>query len=744
MVCDNMLGVEGVLDGLEEEDWYDGQIAHREVLPEEDAVYGEVELHPKIRDYLGENDIRLYSHQARAVRSVKDGDDVIITTPTASGKTLVFNIPVFEELLRDPEARALYIYPTKALSNDQLTTLKEMDSFLGSGGWPGVYDGDTPRDRKVRIRNRSKIILTNPYGLHYYLPWHEKWSTVFQNLKFIVLDEVHNYRGVFGSNVSHLLHRLLRLSKKYGSDPQIIMSSATIANPQELSKKLTGRKFTKITDDGSESGEKHFIFWDTKENPDYSPHMQASALLRYLVQQDLQTLCFTVSRRIAELVSRWAGKDDVIKAYRAGYLPKERRKIEKQLKNGSIKGVASTNALELGIDIGNLDSVIISGYPGTITSTWQQAGRAGRNKRESLVFLMGFENPLDQYFMRHPEKLFDKPHEHAIIDTENPKIVMGHLACAAHELPIRSEEFKEKHKKQLQYLTEKGLLKKVGTDYYYTPNNQPHQKVRLNNISGEIYEIKYKNRVLETMDTWQAYREAHQGAVLLHQGDSYIVEEFSNKKREIKVEKRDVEHYTEPISTTEIQINETRETQKNNVIKHGGVRVSEHYTAYRTKNGDEVLGIHPLELPPIEFDTEGMWIEIPNQLIKQNEKQGYDPEGSLHAVEHAMISMTPYHAMCDRWDIGGVSSLKHRNTDQPTIFIYDAYQGGIGITKKCYQIINKLTNTTHELINDCNCQQGCPSCIYSPKCGNNNNPLDKHGAKNILNNLKKELNKKQK
>ncbi|WGI18027.1 DEAD/DEAH box helicase [Methanonatronarchaeum sp. AMET-Sl] len=744
MVNGSQRDIEGVLKGLEREDWYRGQITYKEVLPEQKPSYGDVELHNDIRNYLEENNLRLYSHQAKAIKHIKDGEDVIITTPTASGKTLIFNIPVFEKLLENPNARALYIYPTKALSNDQLTTLRDMDRYLETDGWPDIYDGDTTRDKKVKIRNRSKIILTNPYGLHYYLPWHEKWSKVFQNLEYIVLDEVHNYRGVFGSNVSHLLHRLLRLSKKYGSTPQIIMSSATIANPIELANKLTSRQFTPIKKDGSSSGKKHFIFWDTKQNPDLSPHMQSSALLRYLVQKDLQTLCFTISRRIAELVSRWAGKEDKIKAYRAGYLPRERRKIEKQLKRGEIKGVASTNALELGIDIGKLDSVIISGYPGTITSTWQQAGRAGRDRKESIVFLMGFENPLDQYFMKHPKKLFNKPHEHAIIDIKNPKITMGHLACAAHETPIRNTKYKNKHKKQLEYLTDKGLLRKVANDYYYTPNNQPHHKVKLNNISGEIYQIKHKNKTLETMDTWQAYREAHQGAVLLHQGESYIVEEFNNEERKIKVEKRDVEHYTEPISTTEIQINQTRKTQHDKTIKHGGVRVSEHYTAYRSKNGDEVLGIHPLKLPPIEFDTEGLWIEIPNQTIQKNEEQGYSPEGSLHAVEHAMIAMTPYHAMCDRWDIGGVSSLKHQDTDKPTIFMYDAYQGGIGITKKCYQIINKLIQTTNELINDCNCKEGCPSCIYSPKCGNNNNPLDKNGAKHILKNLKKQTKKNKK
>ncbi len=730
---ENNQNIKMVLDGLEREEWYQNQIIHREILPQKKPLYGEASLKPEIKNYLDKEGLKLYSHQAKAIKEIKEGEDVIITTPTASGKTLIYNIPVFEELLEDPESRALYIYPTKALSNDQLKTLRKIDRYLETDAWPKVYDGDTSRNEKVEIRKNSNIILTNPYGLHHYLPWHEKWKKVLKNLKYIILDEVHNYRGVFGSNVSHLIKRLLRLSKRYNSNPQLVLSSATIANPNELSRKLTGREFKTITDDGSGSGKKHFIFWDTKQNQDLSPHMQTSALLSYLTEKDLQTLCFTVSRRIAELVSKWTDKDD-IKAYRAGYLPKERRKIERQLKNGDIKGVASTNALELGIDIGGLDSVIISGYPGTITSTWQQAGRAGRDRDESIVFLMGFENPLDQYFMKHPQKFFNKPHEHAIIDTENPKITMGHLACAAHELPIRQEKYINQYQEQLEYLKEKGLLKKLSGTYYYTMDNTPHQKVKLNNITGDTYRIMHGNRVLETMDTWQAYREAHQGAVLLHQGETYIVEEFHVQDKKIIVEKRDVDHYTEAISTTEIEINETR-NKKNRQTRHGGVRVSEHYTAYRSKDGDEVLGIHPLELPPITFDTEGLWIEVPHKTIQENEEQGYNPEGSLHAAEHALIAMTPYHAMCDRWDIGGVSQLNHRDTDRPTIFMYDAYQGGIGITKKCYQIIDELINTTNELIQDCSCKDGCPSCIYSPKCGNNNHPLDKDGAKQILTKL---------
>ncbi|MEF8726210.1 MAG: DEAD/DEAH box helicase, partial [Candidatus Bipolaricaulota bacterium] len=390
-----------VIEDLKGQGWYEGQIEHLELLPEREAEYGEASYDRRIKDYLEEEDIELFSHQSRAINEINNGKNVIITTPTASGKTLAFNIPVFDRLLNEPDSRALYVYPTKALSQDQLETIKEIERGLGLDLNPCVYDGDTPRSRRPGIRKNSRIIISNPYGLHHYLEWHSKWKEFFGNLDYVVLDEVHSYRGVFGSNVAMVIRRMQRIFDHYNSDPQFILSSATIANPLEHAKNLTGKEFTLVSEDHSFRGRKHFLFWNPLRYPDNSPHNQTGKLVSYFVSRGLQTLCFTLSRRLAELIADWSSgyKNAPIQAYRAGYRPEERREVERGLRTGEIRGVAATNALELGVDIGGLDVVIISGYPGTITSSWQQAGRAGRGRRGSLVVLVGFENPLDQFFL---------------------------------------------------------------------------------------------------------------------------------------------------------------------------------------------------------------------------------------------------------------------------------------------------------------------------------------------------------
>jgi len=611
--------------------------------------------------------------------------------------------------------------------------------------------------QRPRIRQESRIILSNPYGFHLYLPWHHKWKRFFQNLRFLIIDEAHMYQGVFGSNVAMLLRRLLRICERYGSTPQLILSSATIANPEEHSQKLTGKSFEIVTNDGSARGKKFFIFWnppfiDAGKLTRRSTHQETKDLFVFNIANSLQTLCFTVSRQMAELITRWSREEleqkslrltTAITAYRAGYLPKERRAIEDSLRSKSLLGVVSTNALELGIDIGSLDSVIISGYPGTVISTWQQAGRAGRTTAESLVTLVAFQNPLDQYFMKHPEDFFGRSPEHAIINLGNPYIVTGHLLCAAAELPLTQKDqyyFPELFEESLVALEQQTLVRQTPNGWVYSGRFRPVEIVNLNNISDKILTVMSEGAILETMDLTKAYSEAHDGAVLLHQGETYVIEELNLNTLTAQAKKQDVDYYTDPRKTVEFTIDNIFEEKHIGVpVSLGELEVTEFYHSYVLKTYNEVIGRRPLNLPPLNFSTVGMWFTIPDEIGKTITEQGLDFAGGLHAVEHAMIAMSPLYAMCDRWDIGGVSTILHFDTGSPTISIYDGYEGGIGISEKLYELIESLFSTTLRLIKNCECEIGCPSCIYSPKCGNENEPLNKQAAIIILENILQRL-----
>jgi len=744
---------------------YKQQIVHVEEIPARDAVYGELDkpLPACLQDYLTRKKINLYSHQACAINLIRQGKNVVIVTPTASGKTMSFNLPVFEALTINKESTALYLYPTKALTNDQLKVLRELEKETGIEAFSNVYDGDTPTHQRSNIREGSKIILSNPYGLHKYLAWHYKWRSFFKNLKFIIIDEGHVYRGVFGSNVAMLMRRLLRICEHYGSNPQMVISSATIANPREHAQKLTGKEFEVVANDGSARGKKYFLFWnppltDALKAIRRSTHLETKDLFVLSISENLQTLCFTVSRQMAELLVKWTredlkrkralpGKAESVTAYRAGYLPEERRDIENRLRSKSLVGVASTNALELGIDIGSLDSVIISGYPGTVISSWQQAGRAGRTTADSIVTLVAFQNPLDQFFMKHPQAFFGRPHEQAIIDLHNQYISLGHIMCAASELPIKEEDhkyFPDVLGESISALEKEKLVQKTASGWVYCGTARTAEVVNLNNISNKIVTVICNGKVLETLELTKAYEEAHEGAVLLHQGETYVVEELNLKTLIATVTKKDVSYNTEPRKSVEIEIKKTfKENNEGANVGLGEVHVTERYHQFVLKNNEVVIGVEPLNLPPITFSTVGLWFTIPQEI--QNEiqhKLQLDFAGGLHAVEHAMIAMSPLYAMCDRWDIGGVSTPLHSDTEQPTIFIYDGFEGGIGISETLYATIEQLFTATLQLINNCECTEGCPSCIYSPKCGNENRPLDKRAAKIILKSLLRKIAKK--
>ena len=740
---------------------YRDNIAHVETIPAKKASFKKVDnLNEKIIGYLESKDMKLYEHQAETYESIKDGEHVIITTPTASGKTLAFNLPILETMIEDRDATALYIYPAKALSNDQLHVLENLEKELELKINPRTYDGDTPREDKRNIREKSRIVLTNPYQLHLILSWHHQWSRFYRNLRYIVIDESHYYKGVFGSNVAFLIKRLKRIANFYGAYPQFILSSATLANPLELANRLTGEEFKLVDNDTSPSGEKDFILYNpfknyrrNKVNMHNAPsvHMETENIFMYMMLKEIQTLCFTVSRKTTELIAMWAKKDMTqvkgklahrIAAYRAGYRPEERREIEDGLKSGKYLGVTCTNALELGIDIGSLDAVIISGYPGTMISTWQQAGRAGRSSQKSLAVLIAFENQLDQYFMNNPKFFFDKPHENAIIDLSNPILQEAHLLCAAKELPLKYDEIEKYFQIDDDALDEiiskKDLHINARGDYMYPYDDNPALDHSLDQISGEEFKIMNNGNLLETMEKSQVYREAHEGAILINKGDTYVVNSVSLSRGFVNVSKKTVDYHTMVLNQTDINIKRKLSKTKygNLTIHFGELTVSEDYFKYKKMQFSKSVATYPLDLPPLKFNTKGLWFTIPKSVKDTLEDMFPNEEevfaGGLHGAEHALIGLFPLHTMCDRFDIGGLSTNYHEDTQEATIFIYDGYEGGIGICEKAVDVFVDLLKSTLDLLNNCTCQSGCPACIYSPKCGNDNKPLHKNATKYIL------------
>ena len=740
---------------------YRDKIAHVETIPAKKATFKKVDdLNEKIIYYLDSNSVKLYQHQAKTYEAIQNDENVIITTPTASGKTLAFNLPIMETMIEDSKATALYIYPAKALANDQLHVLEKLENSLNINIYPNTYDGDTPRSKKRKIRENSRIIITNPYQLHLILSWHHQWEDFYRNLKYIVIDESHYYKGVFGSNVAFLIRRLKRIANFYGSYPQFILSSATLANPLELANMLTGEDFVLVDNDTSPSGEKDFILYNpfknyrrNKSNNFDAPsvHIETENIFLYLMLKNIQTLCFTVSRKTTELIAMWAKKDMTkvkgklahrITSYRAGYQPHERREIEEGLKSGKYLGVTCTNALELGINIGSLDAVIISGYPGTMISTWQQSGRAGRSNQKSLAILIAFENQLDQYFMNNPSFFFDKPHENAIIDLSNSILQEAHLLCAADELILKEEEafkyFNVDYDIIDKLISQKDLYQNANGDFVYPYDDNPAMNHSLDQLSGDEFKVMNNGKLLEIMERSQVYREAHEGAVLINQGETYIVKNINFNSGYVNVFPQVVDYHTIVLNKTEINIE--RKLSKTNYgdleINFGELTVKEDYYKYKKVTYSKTIGTFDLDLPPLKFRTKGLWFTIPS-TVKDYLEELYEDEdeifeGGLHGAEHALIGLFPLHVMCDRFDIGGLSTNYHNDTGEATIFIYDGYEDGIGITEKAVDVFTDLLKSTYDLLDNCKCKRGCPSCIYSPKCGNDNKPLHKEATKYIL------------
>ncbi|MHA1274407.1 MAG: DEAD/DEAH box helicase [Promethearchaeota archaeon] len=758
------------LNYIKSQDYYNNQIYHIESIPKKDAQYGKLKkpLMKRLQRWLNNNNLKLWAHQAEAINSILSGKNTVIVTSTASGKSLCYNLSVLQSILKDPNSTAIYIFPTKALARDQYIILKQLLSDTNiRQNRIGIYDGDVASEEKRQVLANANILITNPYGLHFYLPWfRQKWYRICKNLKYIVLDEIHTYKGIFGSNFALLLRRLKRILETYNVRPIWILSSATINHAKEFAEKLVGEKFVEINKDNSPSGPKKIILWDLpfdKVSGKYrSAHQETKNLFISHLKKGYQTLTFTLSRKMAELQAIWTRQalpslKNKIYSYRAGISKSKRREIETKFKNKEILGISSTNALELGIDIGSLEATISSGFPGTISSFKQQIGRSGRTENLSISTLIPMQNPLDLFYIHNPEILFGPIQEEILITLENKYIIKNHLCCAAKEIPLKVNDYlkfgilkKELFKNYLEELVFEGLLMKRGEKYFWKGDFFPNQKYGLNNLSDKSYKIylrtSQKEILLTVEDESYVFRDLHKGAVYLYETETYIVDDLDLYGRKVYISKAKVDYYTQSLKHTEITPIEVIYKKKvgPNKIKvfFGKVKVQHEYYSYKVidTSTQEIRARYPLEdIPIIEFETQAVWFLIPFEFQKELELKNYDLGGTIHAIEHSMIAMAPALAQISRWDLGGVSINFDSINQQPIIYIYDAFKGGIGISESLYYNLTDLLTFAYLLIKSCNCKAsiGCPACIMSPRCGSNNDPLDKKGALFLLTELLK-------
>ena len=766
-----MVDFEEFLRYLKAQDYYSNQIYHIEHIPQKEAQYGVLEepLRRRLQRWLDDNNINLWRHQTDAINSIRKGNNTVIVTSTASGKSLCYNLPIVQSFLEEPTTTALYLFPTKALARDQFSVLSKLlaDTNIKQSR-VGVYDGSVDANEKRLVLANANIIITNPYGLHFYLPWFkQKWRRICQNLKYIVLDEIHIYRGIFGSNFAFLIRRLKRMLEAYNIKPQWILSSATIYNPRKFCERLIGEEVVVVDRDDSPSGAKKVILWDLPYDDVSkryrSSHQETKNLfishLRF--KQGIQTLTFTLSRKMAELQAIWTREalpllKDKIFSYRAGISKSKRREIEQNFKNKTILGISSTNALELGIDIGSLDATISSGFPGTISSFKQQIGRSGRGTDLSLSTLIPMPDPLDLFYIHNPDQLFGPIKEELLITLNNKYIIKNHLCCASKEIPIKIEEYKKFGVQDkdfflecLEELVSESLLMKRGDRFYWSSDFFPNEKFGLNNLSAKGYKVILRTEINEELLTVEdesfVFRDLHPGAVYLYEAEAYIVEDLDLEERTVYLSKRNVDYYTQSLKHTDITpleiIYQGTAGVDNKISSYfGKVKVEHEYYSYKVVDTltQEIRSRHPLEdIPLIKFETQAVWFTIPFECQKEIELNGFDLGGTIHAIEHAMIAMAPALAQISRWDLGGVSIDFDPIKQQPIIYIYDAFKGGIGISESLYFNLNELLSISFKLIKSCSCKtkNGCPACIMSPKCGNSNEPLDKQGALSLLGDL---------
>jgi len=692
---------------------------------------------------------KLYSHQAFALEFIRNKKNVVVVTPTASGKTLCYNLPVLDSILKDENSRALYLFPTKALSQDQLTELYQLVSALDEGIKTYTYDGDTPSSARQAIRKKGHIVVTNPDMLHLgILPHHTKWMDFFVNLKYVVIDEIHIYRGVFGSHLANVIRRLKRICRFYGSNPQFICCSATIANPRELSQKIVGKEFVLVDNNGAPQGEKHFLFYNppviNKElGIRKSLIKEVARFVAYFMNYDIQTIIFARSRLTTEVLTSYlkdflakTGRSkDMVRGYRGGYLPNLRREIEKGLKDGEIKGVVSTNALELGIDIGQLDACFMAGYPGTISSTWQQAGRAGRRSNSSIAILVASSNPLDQFVINHPDYFFGESPESAVIDPDNLSILVSHIRCASFELPFEEgEDFGTKKLRDvLEYLEKEGVLHRVEKKWYWMSEIYPTEEISLRSASVDNFVIidtaDQQEQVIGEMDKASVSTLIYEGAIYLHEGEQYAIHRLDYENQKAYAERVKVNYYTDAQTETNIKVLDVFEKGEELNMEHayGEVAITTVSTSYKKIKfyTHENIGFGEISLPPEEMHTTAYWLALTNDIselleLQESENNFFNLSSGLLALSNVLINVIPLYVMCDPQDVRAVSEVRSPFTSKPTIYIYDNYPGGVGFSEKMFELRRPLLQAAQELILGCGCEKGCPSCV---------GPIDEVGIK---------------
>jgi len=697
-----------------------------------------------------------WEHQAQAAELAHGGQHVVLATGTASGKSLGYLLPALTALLEDEKATALYLAPTKALATDQLRAIRALALTQVRAA---TYDGDTPYEERDWVRRFAGLVLTNPDMVHRsLLPRHRDFARFLRGLRYVVVDECHTYRGVFGSHVAHVLRRLRRVCAQYGSSPVFVLASATVSDPEVSASRLTGLPVVPVSSDASPRGATEFALWeppllDNHQGEHGAPvrrtaTAEAAELLADLVVEGARSLAFVRSRRGAEAVALHARRlvteavPDLggrVAAYRAGYLPEERRELEHKLQSGELLGVAATNALELGVDVAGLDAVILTGWPGTVASVWQQAGRAGRAGQGALAVLVARDDPLDTYLAHHPEALFGRSVEATVLDPDNPYVLGPHLCCAAAELPLTEADlplFGDGAADVLADLVERGLLRQRPRGWFWTSHERPEADLR--GVGGPPVRLVETGtgRLLGTVDHSSAHTQAHTGAVYLHQGETYVVEQLDLDESVALVRADDPDHTTSAREVTDLRVVETLHSAGYDgvTLAFGTVDVTHQVVGYLRKRigTGEVLGEEPLDLPPRELRTRSVWYTVSPDLLDRARLDWGDVPGAAHAAEHAAIGLLPLFATCDRWDIGGVSTALHPDTGLATIFVYDGQPGGAGFAERAYACAAAWLTATRDAIAACECAEGCPSCVQSPKCGNGNEPLDKAGAVRLL------------
>ncbi|WP_102274796.1 DEAD/DEAH box helicase [Cytobacillus massiliigabonensis] len=710
-------------------------IVYWQTIEEKEAKTAELplDIHPALKEALQKRGItRLYTHQKSAYEKAIQGKSIVAVTPTASGKTLCYNLPVLQTIINDANSRALYIFPTKALAQDQKSEINEIIEESGLPINSYTYDGDTPSNIRQKVRKAGHVVITNPDMLHSaILPHHTKWVSLFENLKYVVIDELHIYRGVFGSHVANVIRRLQRICHFYGSDPAFICTSATIANPLELAESLTEKRVSLIDNNGAPSGRKHFVFY----NPPIVNHplnirrsatLEVRKLASELLKNKVQTIVFARSRvrveilvtYLQELIKHKLGTK-AIRGYRGGYLPTERREIEKGLRSGEIFGVVSTNALELGVDIGQLQVCIMTGYPGTIASAWQQAGRAGRRHSESLVIMVASSSPLDQFIIQNPDYFFKRSPETARINPDNLIILIDHVKCAAYELPFKTgDRFGSFETEEvLEYLAEERVLYQNGDKYYWMNDSFPAHNISLRSASQEnvviIDQTDVANvKVIGEMDRFSALTLLHEEAIYLHQGTQFQVELLDWEEKKAFVREVDADYFTDANLAVQLKVLEQDKQQfmPSGEIGYGDVSITAMATIFKKIKFEthENIGSGPISLPEEELHTSAAWISLNNDIGQFNQER---LEQGLIGTSHALKSIAPLFVMCDPQDIHVVPQVKASHNEKPTIFFYDRYPGGVGLSEKIFDGFQHVLKEACDLVKRCQCAYGCPSCI---------------------------------